>query len=97
MIRTTLVAMPLLASVALLAGAKGLDGRTGAQPTGISATQIEGVSEEMASAWRSRRDRDHWGWDFWNNDNNPTDDNGHGTHTARTVTGGVLNANNAVR
>ncbi len=25
------------------------------------------------------------GWDFVNNDNNPTDDNGHGTHTAGTV------------
>ena len=25
------------------------------------------------------------GWDFFNNDNNPTDDNGHGTHTAGTV------------
>ncbi|MBX3382270.1 MAG: S8 family serine peptidase [Phycisphaeraceae bacterium] len=28
---------------------------------------------------------DTWGWDFWNNDNDPTDDNGHGTHTAGTV------------
>lgn len=28
---------------------------------------------------------DTWGWDFWNNDNNPADDNGHGTHTAGTV------------
>jgi subtilisin family serine protease len=28
---------------------------------------------------------DTWGWDFWNNDNNPTDDNGHGTHTSGTV------------
>ena len=28
---------------------------------------------------------DTWGWDFWNNDNNPTDDNGHGSHTAGTV------------
>lgn len=28
---------------------------------------------------------DTWGWDFWNNDNNPLDDNGHGTHTAGTV------------
>jgi subtilisin family serine protease len=25
------------------------------------------------------------GWDFFNNDSNPTDDNGHGTHTAGTV------------
>lgn len=28
---------------------------------------------------------DTWGWDFFNNDNNPTDDNGHGTHTSGTV------------
>ncbi|MFN0010398.1 MAG: S8 family peptidase [Phycisphaerales bacterium] len=28
---------------------------------------------------------DTWGWDFFNNDNNPTDDNGHGSHTAGTV------------
>lgn len=28
---------------------------------------------------------DTWGWDFWNNDNNPTDDNGHGTHTSGTI------------
>jgi len=28
---------------------------------------------------------DVWGWDFWNNDSNPTDDNGHGSHTAGTV------------
>ncbi len=28
---------------------------------------------------------DTWGWDFYNNDNDPTDDNGHGTHTAGTV------------
>lgn len=25
------------------------------------------------------------GWDFVNNDNNPTDDNGHGTHTSGTI------------
>jgi subtilisin family serine protease len=29
---------------------------------------------------------DDWhGWDFANNDNNPTDDNGHGTHVAGTI------------
>ena len=29
---------------------------------------------------------DDWrGWDFINNDNNPTDDNGHGTHVAGTI------------
>ncbi|MEA4953862.1 MAG: S8 family serine peptidase [Aminivibrio sp.] len=26
-----------------------------------------------------------YGWDFWNNDNNPMDDNGHGTHVAGTI------------
>jgi subtilisin family serine protease len=29
---------------------------------------------------------DDWrGWDFYNHDNNPTDDNGHGTHVAGTI------------
>ena len=29
---------------------------------------------------------DDWhGWDFANNDNNPTDDHGHGTHVAGTI------------
>jgi subtilisin family serine protease len=28
---------------------------------------------------------DTWGWDFYNNDKDPSDDNGHGTHTAGTV------------
>jgi|GEM_PF-1850266 len=28
---------------------------------------------------------DYYGWDFANNDNNPIDDNGHGTHTAGTI------------
>ncbi len=28
---------------------------------------------------------DTWGWDFFNNDRDPTDDNGHGTHTSGTV------------
>jgi len=26
-----------------------------------------------------------YGWDFWNNDDNPMDDNGHGTHVAGTI------------
>ncbi len=34
---------------------------------------------------------DDWhGWDFFNNDNDPTDDNGHGTHVSGTI-GGVGN------
>jgi subtilisin family serine protease len=28
---------------------------------------------------------DYYGWDFVNNDNDPIDDNGHGTHTAGTI------------
>ncbi|MEK7521913.1 MAG: tandem-95 repeat protein [Patescibacteria group bacterium] len=32
------------------------------------------------------------GWDFVNNDNNPTDDNGHGTHVAGTI---AADANNS--
>jgi subtilisin family serine protease len=29
---------------------------------------------------------DYYGWDFINNDNDPMDDHGHGTHTAGTIT-----------
>jgi len=32
------------------------------------------------------------GWDFVNNDSNPEDDNGHGSHVAGTVLGGFVNA-----
>ena len=35
------------------------------------------------------------GWDFFNDDNNPIDDNGHGTHCAGTI-GGVGNNTNGV-
>ncbi len=31
------------------------------------------------------RTDDTWGWNFWSNNNNPTDDHGHGSHTAGTV------------
>lgn len=34
---------------------------------------------------RNGRIDDVWGWDFWNNDADPTDDNGHGTHVAGTI------------
>lgn len=32
------------------------------------------------------------GWDFVNNDSNPEDDNGHGSHVSGTVLGGFVNA-----
>lgn len=38
---------------------------------------------------------DYHGWDFSNNDNDPMDDNGHGTHVAGTI-GGVGNNENGV-
>lgn len=31
------------------------------------------------------RTDDTWGWNFWTNNNNPTDDYGHGTHVAGTI------------
>ena len=47
-----------------------------------------GVSEdgagEQAELGRGFVD-DLVGWDFWNGDNDPYDDNGHGTHTAGTI------------
>ena len=63
--------------------------------TGILRTH----EDLAANIWRNpgetasnRVDDDHdgyvddtWGWDFYNNDNDPTDDHGHGTHTAGTV------------
>jgi subtilisin family serine protease len=30
---------------------------------------------------------DYYGWDWYNNDNNPMDDHGHGTHTVGTIAG----------
>ncbi|MEQ8970434.1 MAG: S8 family serine peptidase [Coleofasciculus sp. C1-SOL-03] len=36
---------------------------------------------------------DYYGWDFFNNDNNPYDDNGHGTHVAGTI---AAEANNSI-
>jgi subtilisin family serine protease len=55
--RPTLVAMPLLASFALLAGAKGLDGRTAGGIAAPSAVPMPGLVEEASDAWRMRRDR----------------------------------------
>jgi hypothetical protein len=34
---------------------------------------------------------DYYGWDFINNDNDPMDNNGHGTHTAGTIAASVNN------
>ena len=50
--------------------------------------------------WADRNDQDRngfiddlIGWDFYNNDNDPFDDNGHGTHVAGTI--GALGGNSA--
>ena len=37
---------------------------------------------------------DYYGWDFANNDNDPMDDHGHGTHTVGTIAGVGNNAAN---
>jgi len=34
---------------------------------------------------------DYYGWDFCNNDNEPIDDNGHGTHVAGTIAAAINN------
>lgn len=44
----------------------------------------EDAAVEQAELGRGFVD-DLVGWDFWNGDNNPYDDNGHGTHTAGTI------------
>ncbi len=39
---------------------------------------------------------DYYGWDWVNNDNDPMDDHGHGTHTAGTIAGVGNNGNGVV-
>lgn len=39
---------------------------------------------------------DLWGWDFWNNDKEPLDDNNHGSHVAGTIGGRGNNARGVV-
>jgi len=50
--------------------------------TGIDSNSIMYAGRIDASA----------GWDFVNNDSNPEDDNGHGSHVSGTVLGGFVNA-----
>jgi len=52
----------------------------------LNDTRWENGVDEDANGYRD----DLIGWDFVNNDNNPMDDNGHGTHVAGTIaaTGG---------
>lgn len=39
---------------------------------------------------------DMWGWDFWNNDKDPMDDNNHGSHVSGTIGGRGNNARGVV-
>ena len=39
---------------------------------------------------------DVYGWDFYNRDNNPMDDHGHGTHTAGTIAAAGNNGSGVV-
>jgi serine protease len=41
--------------------------------TGVAVSTVDGITSLLA------------GWDYVNNDANPTDDNGHGTHVANTI------------
>jgi autotransporter-associated beta strand protein len=62
--------------------------------------RIDALDLLADSRWANRQDTDGngfiddlFGWDFANNDNNPTDDNFHGTHVAGTI--GAI-GNNAI-
>ena len=77
------------------------DGTLGADMDALAAWGIANGSEEVvvavidsgvdythpdleANMWTNPRDGSH-GWDFVNNDNDPIDDNGHGTHCAGII------------
>ncbi|WP_372619883.1 S8 family peptidase [Falsiroseomonas sp.] len=47
----------------------------------LNDTRWENGTDEDANGFRD----DLVGWDFWNGDNDPWDDNGHGTHVAGTI------------
>lgn len=72
----------------------------GAFAVGIADSGIRATHEDLAAnRWTNAAEiagngidddgngyiDDTWGWDFWNNDSNPTDDNGHGSHVSGTV------------
>ncbi len=67
------------------AGFNGVDG------AGIRCCVIDTGIDSNALMYSTRIDAAA-GWDFVNNDSNPEDDNGHGSHVAGTVLGGLLNA-----
>jgi serine protease len=50
----------------------------------LPSTASGGWSDGVDEGFNGYRD-DLIGWDFYNNDNNPLDDNGHGTHVAGTI------------
>lgn len=49
-------------------------------PGGYGTCQEDGIDDDMNGYVD-----DFYGWDFYNNDNDPFDDNGHGTHVAGTI------------
>ncbi len=51
----------------------GVDAIVAVIDTGVAVSTVDGITSLLA------------GWDYVNNDANPTDDNGHGTHVANTI------------
>ena len=66
-------------------------GFTGVDGAGIRVCVIDTGIDSNSIMYSTRIDAAA-GWDFVNNDSNPEDDNGHGSHCAGTVLGGFVNA-----
>jgi subtilisin family serine protease len=59
--------------------------------TNLGEIPSNGVDDDL-----NGRTDDVRGWDFVNNDNNPSDDNGHGTHVAGTIAAALDNTTGVV-
>jgi subtilisin family serine protease len=66
-------------------------GFTGVDGAGIRCCVIDTGIDSNSIMYSTRIDAAA-GWDFVNNDSNPEDDNGHGSHVSGTVLGGFVNA-----